>query len=204
MTDFSGLFVRPATRPSQKELFNADLEQFLTAFVESQPAGRVKLELPNRESKAYRVGFFNDKGHQLSRILLDYDADGPDAEPYLSIQTWNDTDQLKYAVDTFETNKIMMKAILDSTQGYNIVHPYLTKPQSHTYNIYCTSPGELSEVVFAAVPGKKFADIEPQMLASALMQYTDDILKAPNRIGYRPPVTHDAAASPALPEPVNP
>lgn len=204
MADYSGLFERPAQGPSQTEVFNAELERFLTSFVESQPAGRVKLESPNRESPSYRTSFFNDKGHELSRIQFYYDADDSNTRPYLNIQGWNDDSLREVAVDTFESNKILTKAILDSTQGYNILHPYLREPQSHGYNIYRKNPGELSEVVFAVVPGKKFADIEPQMLASALMQYTDDILKAPNRIGYRPPVSYDAAAPLVLPEPVSP
>lgn len=180
-TDFSGLFGKRSSETSFIDGVSRDIEGFLTAFAESQN-GLVAWEkdtdplLGSRPNEpVWKISFRNQAGDVLSHLrILVQDRDG-DGKPDLVLAGWVDTDR-KLAVDSRNDRACLKAAVADNLEAY----------QSFD------APDRPYAAFISGI--QSFADAQPQSLASALVQYAEDIRRQPMRYDYKSPSS--AAAKP--------
>lgn len=162
MTEYRGLF-RPVADKSQsmEQKVAEEVDKFLSAMTDAQSnASYYKEPDQGREGASWKVTFHNNKGIPMGAVLLgEADAD-KDGKPDFLVMPYTDVGGGEMALSKATFNAIFEKGVADNLEAWRHI------PTGQGHNIHIISGIQ------------SFEDVQPQSLASFLMQVSDQVHEA--------------------------
>lgn len=162
MAQYDGLFRPVADRSQSAERKVAEeVDKFLSALTKAQSNVSYYKEPDRGQGGAsWKVAFHNNKGLPMGAVLLgEADAD-KDGKPDFVVMPYTDVRGGEMALSQQTFDRIFEKGIADNLEAWQHI------PTGHGKNVHIISGIQ------------SFEDVQPQSLASFLMQISDEVHEA--------------------------